>query len=146
MSTVKNCLDQKSKAIISVTPTDLVVRALELMKANKVRSVLVIEDGSLAGIVSQGDCAIKVLLPGRDAKQVKISEIMTAQPICVSPKDALDACMGVMASRNIRHLPVVENQKVIGVISIGDIVKDIISQQEVQIRHLETYIKGHGAA
>jgi CBS domain-containing protein len=145
VSTVKNCLDRKSNAIISVTPGDYVVRALELMKSHKVRSILVIESDVLMGIVSQGDCAIKVLLPGQDAKQVKISDIMTANPICVGLKDELDQCMGLMATRNIRHLPVVERQKVIGVVSIGDIVKFIISQQEDQIKTLETYIKGHGA-
>jgi CBS domain-containing protein len=144
VSTVKNCLDRKSKLIISVHPTDSVVKALELMKSNKVRSILVIESDTLKGIVSQGDCAIKVLLPGHDANKVTIGEIMTVNPICVNLKDELNGCMGLMAAKNIRHLPVVEGQKVVGVVSIGDIVKDIINQQGDQIKYLETFIKGHG--
>lgn len=144
MSTVKQCLGQKSNVIISVEPADPVVKALELMRSNRVRSILVIEADTLKGIVTQGDCAIKVLLPGQDARAVRVGDIMTKNPICVRLKDDLDQCMGLMASRNIRHLPVLEEGKVVGVVSIGDIVKDIIRMQGDHIKQLETYIKGHG--
>ena len=96
--------------------------------------------------VTQGDCAIKVLLPGWNARQTLLETVMTKGPITASMTDDLDKCMNIMASRNIRHLPVVNNGKVLGMVSIGDIVKDIIRQQGDQIKQLETYIKGHGAA
>ncbi len=145
MTTVKHCLDHKPQRLVSVAPGDTVVKALTLMRDNRVRAVLVMEDERLAGIVTQGDCAIKVLLPGLDAKQVVVSSVMTAKPMTVKPGDPLEACMGLMASRNFRHLPVLDNGKVVGVISIGDVVKDNIRQMGQQINFLETYIKGHGA-
>lgn len=145
MTTVKACLSQKPSRLIGVTPTDPVQRALELMKENRVRSVLVFEGDQLAGIITQGDCAIRVLLPGRDAHATPVGDIMTRDPMTVKPSDQLEACMGLMANRNIRHLPVLENGRVVGVVSIGDIVKDMIRQLGEQVSYLETYIKGHGA-
>jgi CBS domain-containing protein len=131
--------------VISVTPAEPVQRALELMKTNRVRSVLVLEEGRLAGIITQGDCAIRVLLEGRDARTTPVGEIMTRDPLTVRPEDPLEACMGLMANRNFRHLPVLDGGRVVGVVSIGDIVKDMIRQLGAQVSFLETYIKGHGA-
>ena len=145
MSTVKSCLEQKPQRLVSVTPADTVVHALTLMRDNRVRAVLVMDGTQLAGIVTQGDCAIKVLLPGLDAKQVLVGSVMTAKPMTVKPGDPLEACMGLMASRNFRHLPVLEDGVVTGVISIGDVVKANIRNMGQQINFLETYIKGHGA-
>lgn len=147
MSTVKNCLDQKPQptVLVHVSPDDLVVTALQLMRDKRVRAVLVMEGATLRGIVTQGDCAIKVLLPGLDAKQVAVKDIMSADPVTVKLVDPIEACMGLMANRNFRHLPVVEAGKVVGVVSIGDVVKDNIRQMGQQINFLETYIKGHGA-
>jgi hypothetical protein len=144
MTTVKQCIDQKTNTIFSVRSSDHVEVALLLMRDNRVRSVLVIDDGALVGIVSQGDCAIKVLLPNNSAKQTLVSKIMTAKPLTVSLSNSLDECMAIMVHKHIRHLPVVENNKVLGVISIGDIVKSIIEVQDNQIKFLETYIRGHG--
>ncbi len=145
MTTVKNCLDQKSNRIISVRPDDMVVTALTLMRDNRVRAVVVLDEERLAGIVTQGDCAIKVLLPGLDAKATLIKDVMTANPMTVKLTDPMEACMGLMIDRTFRHLPVVEANKVVGIVSIGDIVKDHIRQMGQQIGFLETYIKGHGA-
>jgi CBS domain-containing protein len=147
MTTVEACLQQKPQptALVSVKPDDRVVTALQLMRDKRVRAVLVMEAGQLKGIVTQGDCAIKVLLPGLDAKHVAVQDIMTAQPMTVKLADPIEACMGLMASRNFRHLPVVEAGQVMGVVSIGDVVKDNIRQMGLQINFLETYIKGHGA-
>lgn len=145
MTTVKTCLAQKPQRLISVAPGDPVQRALEQMKTYRVRSVLVLDGGRLAGIITQGDCAIRVLLEGRDARVTRVAEIMTADPMTVKPQDPLEACMGLMANRGFRHLPVVEGGQVLGVISIGDIVKDVIAQLGTQVSYLETYIKGHGA-
>jgi CBS domain-containing protein len=144
MTTVKQCIDQKTNTIFSVRSSDSVEVALLLMRDNRVRSVLVIDDGVLVGIVSQGDCAIKVLLPNSNAKQTVVSKIMTAKPLTISLTNSLEECMAIMVHKHIRHLPVIEKNKVIGVISVGDIVKSIMEHQDNQIKFLETYIRGHG--
>ena len=105
---------------------------------------MVIDDEQLVGIVSQGDCAIKVLLPHRDPKLTRISDIMSLNPFTVALSNSLDECMAIMVHKHIRHLPVIDQKKVIGVVSIGDIVKNVIELQASQIKFLETYIKGHG--
>ena len=144
MFTVQQCLKEKPVRIVSVQSSDYVVQALQLMRDQRVRAVLVIDDGRLTGIVTQGDCAIKALLPGRDAKQTRVAEVMTTNPMTVKPSDPLEACMGLMANRGFRHLPVMDGDRVIGVVSVGDVVKDSIRQMGDQIGFLETYIKGHG--
>jgi CBS domain-containing protein len=145
MTTVKQCLAQKPQKVIAVKPQDHVRLALEMMRDNRVRAVLVMEDDVLKGIITQGDCAIKVLLPALDARQAVVKDFMTPKPMVVKLADPLEACMGLMASRNFRHLPVVDQNRVMGVISIGDVVKDNVQQMGLQISMLETYIKGHGA-
>ena len=122
----------------------MVVAALERMRDNRVRAVLVIDDERLVGIVSQGDCAIKVLLRGLDATKTPVRDVMTPDPVTVKPEDPLEACMGLIANRGFRHLPVVTGGKVVGVVSIGDVVKDTVRHMGQQIGFLETYIKGHG--
>ena len=146
MSSVKSCIEKKSGVVFSLPSTASVQQALELMRNNRIRSVMVIDDGALAGIVTQGDCAIKVLLPGLSATQTLVSEIMTRSPLTVTMSETLQQCMAIMTSRNFRHLPVLDKGRVLGMVSIGDIVKDIMSLQGDQIMFLETYIKGHGAA
>ena len=144
MTTVKQVIDQKANAIISVRSTDTVEDILILMRDHRVRAILVVDDGDLVGIVSQGDCAIKVLLPHNNPKQVTVSKIMTANPLTVLPSNSLEECMAIMVHKHIRHLPVLEKNKVVGVISVGDLVKNIIEAQGSQIKFLETYINGHG--
>lgn len=143
MSSVKTCLARKSGDIHSLTSTDSVQLALETMRGRRIRSVMVIDEGRLSGIVSQGDCAIRVLLPGLDAASTPVSAIMTRDPLTVGINTSIDQCMKLMMTRSIRHLPVVEAGEVIGMISIGDVVKDIMQQQGELIKYLETYIKGH---
>jgi CBS domain-containing protein len=145
MTTVKKIIDQKSKTIFSVRTTDPVADVLKIMRDFRVRAVLVIDDNELKGIVSQGDCAIKVLLPHNNASEVAVSTIMTPNPLTVKLSNTLDECMAIMVHKHIRHLPVVEANKVLGVVSVGDMVKNIIELQGNQIKFLETYIKGHGA-
>jgi CBS domain-containing protein len=144
MTTVKSVLAQKDGTLISVRSDDQVVNALLQMRDNRVRSVLVIDDGVLVGIVTQGDCAIKVLLPGLDAKQTMISQVMTRNPITVKLADRVDACMGLMAGKGFRHLPVMDGGKVVGVISIGDVVKDIIRDLQLNVGDLMGYIMTDG--
>jgi CBS domain-containing protein len=140
MNTVKDALAQKNGGLIQVRSGDMVVEALRKMRDNRVRSVLVMDDDALVGIVTQGDCAIKVLLPGLDAKQTPVSQVMTRDPVTVRPDDRVDACMAMMASRGFRHLPVMSADKVVGVISIGDVVKDIIRNLEHNVGDLMGYI------
>ena len=144
MSTVKSALAQKSGALIHVRSGDMVVEALLQMRDNRVRSVLVIDDDVLVGIVTQGDCAIKVLLPGLDAKQTPVGQVMTGNPVTVKPDDPLEGCMAMMATRGFRHLPVLDAGKVVGVISIGDVVKDIIRDLEHNVDDLMGYIMKDG--
>jgi CBS domain-containing protein len=144
MTTVKKIIDQKINNIFSVCSSDTVEDVLKIMRDFRVRAVLVIDDGALMGIVSQGDCAIKVLLPHNNPAQVVVSKVMTPNPLTVSLANSLEECMAIMVHKHIRHLPVIEKSKVIGVISVGDLVKNIIELQGNQIKFLETYIKGHG--
>ena len=145
MTTVKKIIDQKAGTIFSVRSSDPVESVLKIMRDFRVRAVLVIDDGELKGIVSQGDCAIKVLLPHNNPAEVLVSKIMTPNPLTVKLTNSLDECMAIMVHKHIRHLPVLDANKVVGVISVGDLVKHIIEQQGNQIKFLETYIKGHGA-
>jgi CBS domain-containing protein len=144
MTTVRSVLAQKSGVLIHVRSNDMVVDALRQMRDNRVRSVLVIDDDLLVGIVTQGDCAIKVLLPGLDAKQTPVSQVMTGDPVTVRLDDELEGCMAIMARRNFRHLPVLQAGKVVGVISIGDIVKNIIRDLEHNVDDLMGYIMKDG--
>lgn len=144
MTHVKSVLAQKGGTLIHVRSDDMVVKVLMQMRDNRVRSVLVIDDGVLVGIVTQGDCAIKVLLPGLDAKSTKVSQVMTRNPITVKLGDRVDACMGLMSSKGFRHLPVVDQGKVVGVISIGDVVKDIIRDLQLNVGELTSYIMTDG--
>lgn len=144
MNTVKDALAQKKGGLIHVSSGAMVVEALCLMRDHRVRSVLVVDEHALVGIVTQGDCAIKVLLPGLDAKQTPVSQVMTRNPVTVKPDDPLEGCMAMMASRGFRHLPVMDTGKVVGVISIGDVVKDIIRNLELNVGDLMNYIMTDG--
>jgi CBS domain-containing protein len=144
MTTVKSALAHKNGALIHVRSGDMVVEALRRMHENRVRAVLVIDDDVLVGIVTQGDCAIKVLLPGLDAKQTPVARVMTSSPVTIKPDDQLQGCMTLMAARGFRHLPVLDAGKVVGVISIGDVVKDIIRDLEHNVDDLMGYIMKDG--
>ncbi len=144
MSTVKSALAQKNGVLIHVRSGDMVVEALRRMRENRVRSVLVIDDGVLVGIITQGDCAIKVLLPGLDARQTPVRQVMTRDPVTVTRDEPLESCMAMMAGRGFRHLPVLEAGRVVGVISIGDVVKDIIRHLERNVGDLMGYIMTDG--
>lgn len=144
MTTVKSVLTQKGGSLISVRSDDRVVKALTQMRDNRVRSVLVMDDGALVGIITQGDCAIKVLLPGLDAKETLISQVMTRNPMTVQIDDRVEACMGLMVAKGFRHLPVMNDGKVVGVLSIGDAVKDIIRDLQLNVGDLMNFIMTDG--
>jgi len=142
LTTVGTLIDHKKSDLITVKPSDKVELVLELMRDHRIRSVLVANGSDLLGIVSQGDCAIKVLLPNLNPKEVLVSQIMTADPLTVLQENTLEECMAIMVHKHIRHLPVLEKKQLIGVVSIGDIVKNIIETQGKQIEFLESYITG----
>ena len=142
MAQVSDILKSKGGGLWSVSPRATVLESLEMMAAKDVGAVVVLDDGRLAGIFTERDYARKVVLAGRSSRELPVSEIMTTQVVCVAPQRSVDECLALMTDKRIRHLPVVEGGEVIGVVSIGDIVKNIISEQEFLIEQLEHYITG----
>jgi len=138
--TVGGMLKQKGHHVWSVTPKRRVYDAIEMMADKHIGALLVISDGKVIGIISERDYARKVILRGKSSKLMEVQEIMATPVIFVGPDHTVQDCMRIMTERHIRHLPVVENEKVLGVISIGDLVKWIISAHEETIHHLEHYI------
>ncbi|MDP9146456.1 MAG: CBS domain-containing protein [Acidobacteriota bacterium] len=133
-------LKQKGRAVWTVTPEQTVYEAIEMMADKGIGALLAISDGKLVGIISERDYARKVILKGRSSKTTVIREIMTSPVLSVTPAQSIDECMELMTRNRIRHLPIIENEKVLGIVSIGDLVKWVISEQEETIEHLHNYI------
>jgi CBS domain-containing protein len=142
MSTVKQLLQKKGTDIYSVSLNSTVNQALTLMSEKGCGAVLVIENGTLAGIFSERDFARKVLSESCALDQ-PVERYMTAEVYAVKPETSIDECMSLMTQKKFRHLPVLEGDKLVGIISIGDIIKDVIANKDVLIRSLENYIVGH---
>ncbi len=142
MKTVNQLLQQKGREVWSVTPDTSVFEALQVMAEKNIGALLVLEQGRLTGIFSERDYARKVILKGKSSKEMSVGEIMTEEVDCVQPSQTVRECMALMTERHHRHLPVLEGEKVVGMVSIGDVVKAIISDQEFTIGQLEGYITG----
>jgi CBS domain-containing protein len=142
MGKVRNILARKANLTFSISPETTVYEALELMVEKNVGALLVTENGKLSGIFTERDYARKVILKGKASKDTLISEIMTERPITVSPDSTIEDCMRLMTNKFIRHLPVVNGDELVGVVSIGDVVKFIIEEQKFIIENLEHYITG----
>ena len=140
MKTVKQLLQAKTLGILSIAPEATVIEALKLMAEKNVGGLLVMTGGRLVGIITERDYARKVILKGKSSLDTPVSDIMTDKVLCVQPEQTVEECMGLMTAKRIRHLPVMEGGKVIGVVSIGDLVKEMISEQEYTIKQLESYI------
>lgn len=140
--TVSQLLRAKGGQIFGIAPTDSVRQAIEMMAMHHVGALLVLDQGALRGIISERDYARKVILMNRNSQDTSVGEIMSAPAFTVSPTATVNECMHLMTERRIRHLPVVDNGRVIGVVSIGDLVKAVIEEQSAQIEQLERYIAG----
>ncbi|MFL2556153.1 MAG: CBS domain-containing protein [Gammaproteobacteria bacterium] len=139
-TTVNQLLNTKSDEIFSVTPDALVIDAIKMMDEKKVGALLVTEKDKLAGIISERDYTRKVILKNRSSSKTKVREIMTSKLKTADPSQSLDECMVIMSHSHIRHLPIVKDGKAIGILSIMDVVKNIISEQEFTIEQLQNYI------
>jgi CBS domain-containing protein len=142
MHTVKELLRQKGSQVWTIAPQVTVYEALELMAAKNIGSLVVVEQERVAGMFTERDYARKVILKGRSSKTTTVGELMTTDVLYVSPDDTIENCMALMTDKHLRHLPVMESGKLAGVVSIGDIVKVVISEREFTIRELERYITG----
>ena len=141
-TSVRQLLNRKGSTIWSTRPDAIIFDALGLMAENEIGSLLVFEGDQLVGIFSERDYARKAILKGKSSHITTVSEIMTEDVIYVRPDQSMADCMALMTDKRVRHLPVLEDDKVVGVISIGDVVKEIISEQEFVIGQLENYITG----
>jgi CBS domain-containing protein len=143
MKTLQEVLDSKKhKEVISISPHRPVFDALVILAEYKIGALVVLENEKLVGIFSERDYAREVILKGKSSKTTQISEVMTTTVLCGKPDETVEQAMGLMADKHIRHLPVTENDQVIGVLSMGDLVKETISYQRNLIKQLESYING----
>ena len=142
MKTVSELLKAKPSRVVSVKPEDSVLDAIKVLARENVGAAIVMTGDRLAGILSERDYTRKVILKGRSSDSTRVEEIMTANVVVVSPRTKTRDCMALMTEKNIRHLPVVEEGRVVGMVSIRDIVSDIIADQDFTIEQLEHYISG----
>jgi CBS domain-containing protein len=141
MKTVKQILQSKTRGgILSISPDATVYDALKLMAEKEVGALLVIEADKVVGIISERDYARKVILLGKSSKEIHVSDIMTSKIVYVNTTQTVDECMALMTDKRVRHLPVYEGDRLVGVVSIGDLVKEAISEREYIIKQLESYI------
>lgn len=138
--TVNQILSTKGKEVYSILSTNTVYEALTVMSEKNIGAILIIEDTVLKGVLSERDYARKIVLKSKSSKKAFVHEIMETNVVTVSPSDNLEYCMELMSTKRVRHLPVLENEIVIGIISISDVVKAIIEMQKDTIQHLNSYI------
>ena len=140
MKTIQQLLDAKGREVHTVGPEARVIDALRLMADRDIGALVVTDGTRLAGIISERDYARKVILHGKSSHEIAVREIMTARVVTVQPRHTVEECMALMTAKRIRHLPVTEGERLIGLLSIGDLVKETIAEQQATIRQLESYI------
>ena len=140
--TIRAILNRKSGEVFSISPDAMVFQAIQMMDEKNVGALLVMEEDRLIGVISERDYTRKVMLRGKRSRETKVAEIMSSNVTVTHPREPVETCLRLMTDKHIRHLPVVEGDQVVGVISIGDLVKHVISCQSAAIAHLEQYIHG----
>ena len=143
--TIGSILQHKGHDVWCVSPDDSVLQAIGLMADKGIGALVVIADGTLVGIISERDYARKVVLQGRSSKDTRVGDIMTSRVMSVGPNHSVDECLAIVTSKRIRHLPVLQGERVIGIVSIGDLVRNVISTQGETIQYLQEYIVGRAA-
>ncbi len=144
MATVRDMIRKKGYEVFTIAPGASVFEALEMMAKHNIGALLVMTGGDLEGIVSERDCVRKVELMGRNVKDTKVSEIMTGDVITVEVSQPLEECMALMIEKNFRHLPVCEGKKLLGVLSVRDVLREVVEVQQMMLSELERYITGGG--
>ena len=142
MKTVHQLLETKGSDVVSVSPEAKVIDALRVMAEREIGAVLVVDKDKLVGIMSERDYARKVILRGRSSQETRVREIMTERVIYVRPQQTVPECMALMTNKRVRHLPVLDGDRLAGILSLGDLVKETISEQQFIIQQLENYIRG----
>jgi len=142
MKTVHQLLESKGSAVVSVSPESKVIDALRVMAEREIGAVLVVDNDKLVGIMSERDYARKVILRGRSSQETHVREIMTERVVYVRPQQTVPECMALMTNKRVRHLPVLDGDRLVGILSLGDLVKETISEQQFIIQQLENYIRG----
>lgn len=142
MISIQQLLEKKGSEVWSTSPDASVYEALQLLAERNIGALVVLQDGELVGVISERDYARKVILHGKTSMKTPVQEIMTEEVITVSPVSTIEEAMALMTDKRIRHLPVVDEEKIVGVVSVGDLVKAIIADQEFTIDQLENYISG----
>jgi len=142
MANVAQLLEGKGKAVHTIAPDDSVFSALEQMAEHNIGALPVVDKNKLVGLVSERDYARKVILHGHTSRDLKVRDIMSLQVICASPDDDVEHCMAIMTEKRVRHLPVIKKGELVGLVSIGDLVKSIISEQQFVIEQMTNYIAG----
>jgi len=140
MKTVKQLVDEKPHKLLSIAPSMSVFEALQKMAEFDVGALVILDEGRLVGIFSERDYARKLILHGKSSKETRVEEIMTTRVVCIGPDRSVEECMALMTDKRVRHLPVLEDKKVVAVISIGDVVREMIEDQKHIIEQLEQYI------
>jgi len=142
MKSVAAILNSKGSDVWSVASKDTIFNAVQLMADKDIGSLIVMDGDKLVGIVTERDYARKVILEGKSSKDSAVDEVMTTRMLCVTPDRTVDECMALMTDKRVRHLPVLDDKRVVGVVSIGDLVKAVINEQQVIIEQLQDYIHG----
>lgn len=142
MATVRDMIRKKGYEVFTIEPEATVFEALNVMAEHNIGALLVMSEGEIRGIVSERDCIRKVELMGRNVRDAKISDIMTSDVITVEADQPLEECMGLMIDKNIRHLPVCEGKKLLGVVSVRDVLREVVEVQQMMLSQLERYITG----
>jgi CBS domain-containing protein len=142
MKIARDLLEHKGSSVWAVAPNQTVYEAIELMAQHEVGALMVMEGGKLVGVLSERDYARKVILKGRSSRDTLVGDIMTSRVVYTEPSETVEGCMALMTEKRIRHLPVMRGDELVGVLSIGDLVRAIIAEQQYTIEQLERYISG----